>query len=173
MARWVHHSVLRRSTTGWSYHNLSLLSLLVGADRIVCDDGVADKLEEGSTGTECKALLKLSQQASHEAVLLFICINLLCHIWRQLIEGLGVVVDGSSALPEVNELLALAAHNTRWDVLSPEGRLELGPLDMVDGVGGGVVDPPCLGSSQQLLCHKQSLLVLRATEKTKLELDHL
>jgi hypothetical protein len=173
-ARWVHHSVLRRSTTGWSYHNLSLLSLLVGADCIVRDDDIADKLEEGSTGTECKALLKLSQQASHEAVLLlFICINLLCHIWCQLIEGLGVVIDGSSALPEVNELLALAAHNTRRDVLSPEGRSELGPLDMVDGVGGGVVDPPCLGSSQQLLCHKQSLLVLRATEKTKLELDHL
>jgi hypothetical protein len=104
-------------------------------DHIVCDDGVADKLSEGFTSIERKALLKLSRQASHEAVLLlFISVSLLWCILRQLIEDLGVVVDGSSALPEVQKLLALAAHYTRRDVLSPEGRSEIGPLDMVSRV---------------------------------------
>jgi hypothetical protein len=47
-------------------------------DHIVCDDGVADKLSEGFTSIERKALLKLSRQASHEAVLLlFISVSLL------------------------------------------------------------------------------------------------
>jgi hypothetical protein len=50
LARWVggavvvHHLVLRRSTTGRSCHNLSLLGFLVSVDCIVCDDDIANKL---------------------------------------------------------------------------------------------------------------------------------
>jgi hypothetical protein len=52
LARWVggammiHHPVPHGSTTGWSYHNLSLLCLLVGADHIIHDDDIADKFCE-------------------------------------------------------------------------------------------------------------------------------
>jgi hypothetical protein len=40
----VHHPVLRRSTTGWSCHSLPLLGFLVGADGIIHDHDIADKL---------------------------------------------------------------------------------------------------------------------------------
>jgi hypothetical protein len=52
MTRWVggavmvHHPVPRRSTAGCCCHILSLLCFLVGAERIIRDDGIADKLEE-------------------------------------------------------------------------------------------------------------------------------
>jgi hypothetical protein len=79
----IHRPVLWGSTTGWCRYPLSLLALLVGVDRIIYDDGVADKLGEGSTSSERKVLLKLSRQASHEVVLLLlISVNLLRHILR-------------------------------------------------------------------------------------------
>jgi hypothetical protein len=40
----VHRLVVRRSTTGWSGHNLPLLGFLVGADDVVYDHDVADEL---------------------------------------------------------------------------------------------------------------------------------
>jgi hypothetical protein len=40
----VHCPVLWRSTTGWSSHNLPLLGFLVGADCIVHDHDIANKL---------------------------------------------------------------------------------------------------------------------------------
>jgi hypothetical protein len=40
----VHRPVLRRSTTGWSSHNLLLLGFLVGTDVVIRDHDVADKL---------------------------------------------------------------------------------------------------------------------------------
>jgi hypothetical protein len=40
----VHHPVPWRGTTRWSCHNISLLHLLVGANHIIRDDDIADKL---------------------------------------------------------------------------------------------------------------------------------
>jgi hypothetical protein len=42
----VHHPVPRRSTAGWSCHNLPLLCFLVGSDCIFCDDDITEKLWE-------------------------------------------------------------------------------------------------------------------------------
>jgi hypothetical protein len=50
LSRWVggtvvvHRPILRRSTTGWSSHNLPLLGFLVGADGVVHDHDVTDEL---------------------------------------------------------------------------------------------------------------------------------
>jgi hypothetical protein len=53
----IHHPVLQRSTTGWSYHGLPLLGLLVGTDCVVRDDNIADKLREWPSSVERHALL--------------------------------------------------------------------------------------------------------------------
>jgi hypothetical protein len=42
----VHHPVPARSTARRSYHNLPLLCFLLGADCIIHDDDIADKLWE-------------------------------------------------------------------------------------------------------------------------------
>jgi hypothetical protein len=42
----VHHLILLRSTTGRTYHRLPLLGLLVGTDRVIRDDDIADKFWE-------------------------------------------------------------------------------------------------------------------------------
>jgi hypothetical protein len=53
----VHRPVLRRSTTGWSGHNLPLLGFLVSTDGIVRDHDVADKLRKYPSSVERHALL--------------------------------------------------------------------------------------------------------------------
>jgi hypothetical protein len=63
LSRWVggtmvvYHPVLRRSTAGWSSHNLPLLGFLVGVDDIVCDHDVADELWKRPSSVERHALL--------------------------------------------------------------------------------------------------------------------
>jgi hypothetical protein len=63
LSRWVggtvvvHHPVLQRSTTGWSIHNLPLLGFLVGADGVVRDHDVADKLWKCPSSVERHVLL--------------------------------------------------------------------------------------------------------------------
>jgi hypothetical protein len=53
----VHRPILRRSTTGWSSHNLPLLGFLVSADCIVRDHDIADKLWKCPSSVEHHALL--------------------------------------------------------------------------------------------------------------------
>jgi hypothetical protein len=53
----VHRPVLQRSTTGWSGHNLPLLGFLVGADCIIRDHDIADKLWKCPSSVERHALL--------------------------------------------------------------------------------------------------------------------
>jgi hypothetical protein len=58
--RWshgVHRPVLRRSTTRWSSHSLSLLGFLMGADGIVCDHDIAHKLWKCPSCVDLHALL--------------------------------------------------------------------------------------------------------------------
>jgi hypothetical protein len=56
----VHRSVLRRSTTGWSFHNIPLLGFLVGVDGIIRDHDIADKLWKCPSSVECHAHLQRS-----------------------------------------------------------------------------------------------------------------
>jgi hypothetical protein len=63
----VHHPVLRRSTTGRSYHNLRLLAFPVGADCVVHDQDIAEKLWKCPFGVERHALLQLGGETDHEA----------------------------------------------------------------------------------------------------------
>jgi hypothetical protein len=53
----IHHPGLWRSTTGWGCHSLPLLAFLMGVDRIIHDDSIADKLQKSSASVERKALL--------------------------------------------------------------------------------------------------------------------
>jgi hypothetical protein len=95
----VHYVVLRRSTIGWSCDNLPLLGFLVGADGIVRNHDIADKLWKFSLGVEHHALLQLGGETDHEAVLLLlICVHLVRRILLQVVEQLGVVVHEPSTL---------------------------------------------------------------------------
>jgi hypothetical protein len=96
----VHRSVIQRSTTGWSCHNLFLLGFHVGADCIIHDHDIADKYWKCPFGVERHALLQLGGETNHEAVLLLLVrVYLVWRILRQVVELLRVVVHGPSALP--------------------------------------------------------------------------
>jgi hypothetical protein len=83
----VHRSVLRRSTTGRSYHNLPLLGFLVSTDSIVHDDDIADKLWECPSRVKRHALLQLGGEIDQEAVLfLLVRVHLVRRILRQVVE---------------------------------------------------------------------------------------
>jgi hypothetical protein len=48
-SKWVHDGTLSGTsggTTGWSWHSLPLVCLLMGMDCIVCDDDIANKFWE-------------------------------------------------------------------------------------------------------------------------------
>jgi hypothetical protein len=69
-----------------------------------------------------------------------------------MVELLGIVMHGPSSLLEVHEFLVLLPHHARGDVVGVEGILELGPRHLViHGVSGGVVGPPRVGVTPQLL----------------------
>jgi hypothetical protein len=114
----------------------------VGTDCIVHDHDVADELWKCSSSVERHALLYLSGETDHEAILLLLIrVHLVRRILRQMVELLGVVVHGSSSLLEVHELLALLPHHTGGDVVGAEGIAELTARHLViRGASGGVCD---------------------------------
>jgi hypothetical protein len=60
VGRWSHdvyHSVLRGSSSGRSCHSLALLVFLVGADHIIRDDDIANKLWKCFSSVDRHALL--------------------------------------------------------------------------------------------------------------------
>jgi hypothetical protein len=63
LSRWiggavvVHRPILWGSTTGWSCHNLPIISFLVGAYCIIRDHDIAHKLWKCPSSVECHALL--------------------------------------------------------------------------------------------------------------------
>jgi hypothetical protein len=66
----------------------------------------------------------------------------------------------------------LPLHDGCWDVLSTEGLTKLVPQQLIASrTGGGVVGPPCLGITLQLLHDEVCLLMLSVAEEPKLELD--
>jgi hypothetical protein len=70
-----------------SCHSLPLLGLLVGADCIVRDDNIADKLWKYPSRVERHALLQLGGETDHEAIiLLLVHVHLVPCILRQLVE---------------------------------------------------------------------------------------
>jgi hypothetical protein len=95
----VHRLVHRRSTAGWSCHSLPLLGFLVCADCIIRDHDIADELWKCPSSVERYALLQLGGDTNHEAVLLLVVrVHLVRRILRQVVELLGVVVQGPFAL---------------------------------------------------------------------------
>jgi hypothetical protein len=86
--------------TVWSYYSLPPLGFLVGVDCIVRDHDIADELWKCPSSVEHHALLQLGGETDHEAVLLLLVrVYLVRCILCQMVELLGVVVHGPSALP--------------------------------------------------------------------------
>jgi hypothetical protein len=90
-----------------------------------------------------------------------------------MVELLGVVVLRPSSLLEVHEVLVLLSHHTCRDVVGEEGIAELSPWHLViRGVSGGVVGPPRVGITPQLLRGEEDLLHLGAAQEPELGLHH-
>jgi hypothetical protein len=169
----VHRSVLWRSTTKWSSHNLPLLGFLVSTDCIIRDHDVADKLWKCPSSVERHALLQLVGETDHEAVLPFVRVHLVRRILRQMVELLGVVVHEPSSLLEVHQLLALLHQHAYEDVAGMESITELSPRHLVVyRASGGVVGPPRASVTTQLLCGEEDLLHLGVAQEPKLRLHH-
>jgi hypothetical protein len=177
LSRWVggtmvvHRPVLRRSTTGWSSHNLPLLSFLVGANGVVHDHDVADEFWKCPSSVERHALLYLGGETDHKAVLLLLIgVHLIRRILHQMVELLGVIVHGPSSLLEIHELLTLLPHHACGDVVGVESIVELSPRHLViRGVSGGVFGPLCAGVTPQLLSDEEGLLYLGAVKSPNLD----
>jgi hypothetical protein len=91
-----------------------------------------------------------------------------------MVELLGVVVDGSSSLLEVHELLVLLPHHAYGDVVGTEGIAEFSPRHLViRRLSGSVVGPPRAGVTPQLLCSEEGLLHFGAALEPKLGLHDL
>jgi hypothetical protein len=106
-------------------------------------------------------------------VLLQIRVNLLWSILRQMVEELGVLVHGPSALLEVHEFLMLPSHDACGDVMGTESLTKLTPWHLiVRGASGGIVGPPRARISPQLLCGEEGLLSLSVAQEPKPELHH-
>jgi hypothetical protein len=72
----------------------------------------------------------------------------------------------------VEELLKLASHQARGDVVSMKSYAELGPRHLVAVLNsGGKVSPPSTHGPTKLLGHEQSHLVLSTVQQPKLGLD--
>jgi hypothetical protein len=68
-----------------------LLAFLLGADCIIHNDSIANKLWDGSASVEHKALLQLGVQDIHETVLLLLVdVNPLWSILCEVVKQLGV-----------------------------------------------------------------------------------
>jgi hypothetical protein len=124
----VHHPVVQRDTAGWGCHNLPVLAFLVRTDFIIRDDSITDEVRESAAHAKGKALLWLGQKSIHGTVLhLLISINLLQSILRQMVEELGVLMHGPSALLQVHEFLMLHSHDARGDGMGVESLTKLIP----------------------------------------------
>jgi hypothetical protein len=84
--------------------------------------------------------------------LLLISVRVVGAILREVVEPLAILVDTPRTLLQVHELLKLMGHQTRGDVMSTEGLVELGPRHLVAVLkSGGEVSPPSIGRPMKLL----------------------
>jgi hypothetical protein len=91
-----------------------------------------------------------------------------------MVEELGVLMHGPSALLEIHEFLMLHSHDTRGDVMGVETLAELTPRHLiVRRASGGVVGPPHAQISPQLLCSEEGLLNLSAVQEPEHGLNHM
>jgi hypothetical protein len=82
-------------------------------------------------------------------------------------------VHGPSSLLDFHELLVLLPHHAHGDVVGAESIAELNPRHLVvHGASGGVVGPPHVGVTTQLLRSEEGLLHLGAAQEPKLGLHH-
>jgi hypothetical protein len=113
----------------------------------------------------------LSAMRSYSLVERPVRVHLVRHILHQMVELLGVVMHGSSSLLEVHELLALLPHHVCGDVVGAEGIAEFSPWHLVIcRASGGVVGPPRVGITLQLLCGEEGLLHFGVAQEPKLGL---
>jgi hypothetical protein len=92
-----------------------------------------------------QALLKLSTKSLLEQLcLLFISVNMMSTVLSQVVELLAILIDTVGPLLQVQKLLLLVVHETRWNVLK----------------SGSVSSPPSSYRASKLLGGMHSLFVL-------------
>jgi hypothetical protein len=90
-----------------------------------------------------------------------------------MVELLGVVMHGPSALFDVHELLSLLPHHTCGDVVGAKSITDLSPRHLlIRGASAGVVGPPRASVTPQLLRGEEGILHFGAAQEPKLGLHH-
>jgi hypothetical protein len=107
-----------------------------------------------------------------ERHLLHVSVDVVGAILREVVELLAVLIHTAQTLLQVQELLKLASHQAREDVVPTESCAELDPRHLVAILNsGGEASPPSTRGSMKLLGREQSLLDLSAVQKPKLGLN--
>jgi hypothetical protein len=87
--------------------------------------------------------------------LLLIGIGAVETVLREVVELLAILVHTARTMRHVQELLKLASHQARRDVVPTKSRAEFGPWHLVAVLnGGGEVSPPSTRRFTKLLGHK-------------------
>jgi hypothetical protein len=95
--------------------------------------------------------------------LLLIGIGVVGAVLREVVELLAVLIHTAQTLLQVQELLKLASHQARRDVVPTKSHAEFSPWHLVAVLNsGGEVGPPSTRGSTKLLGHEQGLLDLGA-----------
>jgi hypothetical protein len=94
--------------------------------------GQVDQLIEAISLDSVETLTQLGVETPVEAVsLLFIRVSMIPHVLAHVIEGLGILQHSMCPLIECQELIQLAVKNPSWNMVSPEGSLELLPWNFM------------------------------------------
>jgi hypothetical protein len=104
--------------------------------------------------------------------LLLIGIGMVGAVLRVVVKLLAILVYTARTLLQMQELLKLASHHARSDVVPTKSHAEFSSWHLVAVLnGGGEVSPPSTRGSTKLLGHEQGLMDLGAVQKPKLGLN--
>ena len=120
---------------------------------ILLNDSSIDQLTEGVKLNHSQAILELAAKPLPEArLLLLISIHVVSHILEQGVESLRVLQHIVVALFQSQKLCKLPSDHPRWNMVGPEGFLELSPSEPSTlREHGHVILPPCVRGAPQLL----------------------
>jgi hypothetical protein len=153
---------------------LALDALIVAPPLVIDRDGMVDEVAKGLVLACLQSLAKAVVKASQELeLLLLVGVGVVGGIPHHLHEVVLILLDPHRTLSHGAELLHLLDQQLTGQVFLAECLAKLQPGDECwVRVGGGVVVPPSLGGTLQLVRSDGDTLLVRADGEVELGLDH-
>jgi hypothetical protein len=153
---------------------LALHALLVAPPLVLDHDGVVDEVAKRLVLARFQSLVKAMVKALQKPeLLLLVGVGVIRGVSHHLHEVMLVLLDPHRTLGHGAELLRLLDQQLAGQVLIVEFPAELQPVDECwVRVAGGVVVPPRLGSTLQLVLGDGISLLVKADGEVDLGLDH-